>query len=234
MPEQSLRVTLRCFASVREALGTETMQIEVAPGTTVEALLRKLADRAPALLRVPVAFAINRDYARGDAVLRDGDEIAFIPPISGGSGAPEIYRFGLVGEPIDARVLEAECRTDGDGAVVTFAGTTRDHNDGAAVQSLRYEAYPEMANKVMCTLFEEAVKRFPITRARVVHRLGEVPIGEASVVVVVAAPHRGPAFDACRFLMDRLKNEVPIWKLEQLRDGNGVRWVGDLPRPAGD
>jgi molybdopterin synthase catalytic subunit len=91
-----------------------------------------------------------------------------------------------------------------------------------------------MANKVMCTLFEEAVKRFPITRARVVHRLGEVPIGEASVVVVVAAPHRGPAFDACRFLMDRLKNEVPIWKLEQLRDGNGVRWVGDLPRPAGD
>jgi molybdopterin synthase catalytic subunit len=85
----------------------------------------------------------------------------------------------------------------------------------------------------MCGLFEEAVKRFPITRARVVHRLGEVPVGEASVVVVVASAHRGPAFDACRFLMDRLKNEVPIWKREKLRDGDGERWIGDLPKPGG-
>jgi molybdopterin synthase catalytic subunit len=134
---------------------------------------------------------------------------------------------------IDVRALEAECRTDADGAVVTFSGTTRSRNDGAEVVSLRYEAYTEMANKVMCGLFEEAIKRFPITRARVVHRLGDVPVGEASVVVVVASPHRGPAFDACRGLMDRIKNEVPIWKLEQLRDGAAVRWVGELPRPGG-
>jgi molybdopterin synthase catalytic subunit len=85
----------------------------------------------------------------------------------------------------------------------------------------------------MCGIFEEAIKRFPITRARVAHRLGEVPVGEASVVVVVSSPHRGPAFDACRYLMDRLKHEVPIWKLEQLRDGDAVRWVGELPKGAG-
>ena len=117
--------------------------------------------------------------------------------------------------------------------MVTFAGTTRDHNEGAEVLSLSYETYTEMAQKVMCGLFEAAVKRFPITRARVAHRLGEVPVGEASVVVVVASPHRGPAFEVCRFLMDRLKDEVPIWKREKLRDGAGERWIGDLPKRGG-
>ena len=136
-------------------------------------------------------------------MLQDGDEVAFIPPISGGSGAAELYRFELVHGPIDPRALEQEVLTHGDGALVTFAGTTRDHNDGARVASLSYEAYAEMAQKVMGAIFEEAIKRFPITRARVVHRLGEVPIGEASVVVVVSSPHRAPAFEACRFLMDR-------------------------------
>jgi molybdopterin synthase catalytic subunit len=234
MQEPMVRVTLRCFAAVREALGTDSLAVEVPTGTTLEGLRQKLAAEHPGLSRVPVAFAQNRDYARGDSVLRDGDEVAFIPPISGGSGARELYRFDLVHEPIDPRVLEAECRTDADGAVITFLGTTRDHNDGAAVQLLQYEAYPEMAQRVMCSLFEEALKRHPITRARVVHRLGEVPIGEVSVAIVVASPHRGPAFEACRFLIDRLKNEVPIWKREQLRDGDGSRWIGELPRRGGD
>jgi MoaE-MoaD fusion protein len=233
-PAARIAVTLRCFAAVREALGTEVMQVELAAGTTVEGLRVLLGQRAPQLLRIPVAYAVNRDYARADTVLGDGDEVALIPPISGGAGSHEAYRFDLANAPLDARALERECRTDADGAVVTFTGTTRDHNDGAAVLSLRYEAYTEMAQRVMCALFEEAIKRFPITRARVAHRLGEVPVGEASIVVVVASPHRGPAFDACRFLMDRVKNEVPIWKREQLRDAAGVRWVGDLPRPPGD
>lgn len=230
MHDPVVRVTLRCFAAVREALGTDTMAVEVAVGTTLEGLRQKLAAETPGLSRIPVAYAQNRDYARGDSVLRDGDEVAFIPPISGGSGARDLYRFDLVQAPIDARALEAECRTDADGAVLTFLGTTRDHNDGAAVLRLDYEAYPEMAQRVMCALFEEAIKRYPITRARVVHRLGPVPVGETSVAVVVASPHRGPAFDACRFLIDRLKAEVPIWKREQLRDQHGVRWVGDLPQ----
>ena len=236
MPEPAalIRVTLRCFAAVRESLGTDVMQIEVAPGTTIDGLKKKLGAQHAQLLRLPLAYAINRDYARADSVLKDGDEVAFIPPISGGSGANDLYRFDLVADVIDPRPFEVECRTDRDGAVVTFAGTTRDHNEGAAVLSLSYEAYTEMAQRVMCGLFEEAVKRFPITRASVVHRLGEVPVGETSVLVVVASPHRGPAFDACRFLMDRLKNEVPIWKREKLRDGSGERWIGDLPKPGID
>lgn len=235
MPDSGapIHVTLRCFAAVRETLGTEEIRVELEPGTTVHGLREKLGEDHPALLRVPVAFAINRDYARAESVLSDGDEVAFIPPISGGSGDKELYRFDLTDGVIDPRALEQECRTDRDGAVVTFAGTTRNHNEGAEVLSLSYETYTEMAQRVMCGLFEEAVKRFPITRARVVHRLGEVPVGEASVVVVVASPHRGPAFDACRFLMDRLKDEVPIWKREKLRDGEGERWIGDLPKPGG-
>jgi molybdopterin synthase catalytic subunit len=231
--QPGIQVTVRCFAAVREALGTDRLEVTVPTGCTVEGLRTQLAARAQVLLRLPLAFAVNRDYARADTVLRAGDEVAFIPPISGGSGAVELYRFELQHEAIDPRALEAECRTDADGAVVTFAGTTRNHNEGSEVVSLQYEAYPDMAQRVMGALFEEAIKRFPITRARVVHRLGVVPVGEASVVVVVASPHRGPAFDACRFLMDRLKNEVPIWKREQLRDGGVLRWVGDLPRPGG-
>ena len=234
MPDSAgpIHVTLRCFAAVRDILDTDTVTVEVEAGTTARGMLEKLGQQYPALLRVPVAFAVNRDYARADSVLSDGDEVAFIPPISGGSGAQDLYRFDLTEGELDPRALEQECRTDRDGAVVTFAGTTRDHNEGAQVLSLSYEAYTEMAQRVMCVLFEEAVKRFPITRARVAHRLGEVPVGEASVIVVVASAHRGPAFEACRFLMDRLKDEVPIWKREKLCDGAGERWIGDLPKPA--
>lgn len=231
--EPVLRITVRCFAAVRECLGAELLELTVPRGTTVEGVRRLLGQGTPALLRLPVAFAVNRDYARPERELAAGDEVAFIPPISGGAGRSDIFRFELVHGRIDVRAIEQDVLTAADGALVTFAGTTRNHNDGAAVQGLAYEAYPEMAQKVMGAIFEEALKRFPITRARVVHRLGDVPVGEASVVVVVAAPHRAPAFDACRFLMDRLKNEVPIFKRERLAGHRaGERWVGDLPKPA--
>lgn len=226
----SVRISVRCFAAAREVLGAESLALEVPVATTLAALRQLLAERAPALGRLPLAFAVNRDYARPDTVLRDGDEVALIPPISGGSSRTDLYRFAFTHAPIDAAALAAECRSDQDGAVVTFAGVTRDHHDGARVVSLAYEAYEEMAHKVVCALFEAAIKRFPITRARIVHRLGVVPVGDASIVVVVSSAHRGPAFDACRFLMDRLKNEVPIFKREQLAGDGGSRWVGELPR----
>src|SRR5690606_32527995 len=134
--------------------------------------------------------------------------------------------------PLDPRALEAECRSDVDGAVVTFAGVTRDHNDGRAVRGLSYEAYAEMAQQVMDGILRELTAGDGIGRVRVAHRLGDVPIGEASVVVVVAAPHRAPAFDACRRIMDRLKAEVPIFKKEWFADpAGGSRWVGELPKP---
>ena len=230
-----IQVTVRCFASVREALGAEVLEVALPIGCTAAALREQLGARAPQLLRLPVAFAVNRAYARPETVLHDGDEVALIPPISGGDGddgsAVPPCTFVLTDEALDPRALEAECRTDADGALVTFLGTTRDHNDGARVVSLRYEAYAEMAQATMAAIFAAARERFVFTRARIAHRLGEVPVGATSVVVVVAAPHRGPAFDACRYLMDRLKHEVPIWKRELLRDGHGERWIGELPQP---
>lgn len=228
-----MRIQVRCFAVVREALGTEVLSLEVPAGTTVRALKALLAERAPKLSTQRFAVAVNRGYADAERVLSDGDEVAFIPPISGGMPVPEHapFLFRLQQSPIDVRALESEVRTDSDGAVVTFAGVTRDHNDGQKVHLLSYEAYPEMAQKVCDGLLTAAARAFPITRARIVHRLGPVPIGEASVVICVASAHRGAAFEACRFLIDRLKVEAPIFKREHLAgpDG-GDRWVGDLPK----
>lgn len=233
----TIRVTVRCFAAVREALGQDLLAIDLPAGSTTAALRERLVARSPLLARLPVAYAVNRSYAGPDSVLADGDEVALIPPISGGSGGggagggEPACTLAFSRAPLDARALEQQCRTDGDGAVVAFTGTTRDHNEGASVVSLAYEAYEEMAQATMQGIFAAARAKFPFTRARVAHRLGEVPVGEASVVVVVSSPHRGDAFDACRYLMDRLKHEVPIWKRERLRDGAGERWIGDLPRP---
>ncbi len=139
------------------------------------------------------------------------------------------FRFELTESRLDPRQLEAEVRTDQDGAVVTFAGVTRDHHAGAGVVSLAYEAYPEMATEIAQRLFAQAAASWPIGRARIAHRLGLVPVGEASVVICVAAAHRDAAFAACRFLIDRLKHEAPIFKREELTGGGGSRWVGDLP-----
>ncbi|MCY2956564.1 MAG: molybdenum cofactor biosynthesis protein MoaE [Planctomycetota bacterium] len=225
-----IAISVRCFAAARECLQQEQMSLQVPSGITVDGVRRLLVDRAPLLANVPLAFAVNCAYATAEQVLQSGDELALIPPISGGSLRADLYRFTLTHAAIDPRLIESEARSDADGALVTFAGTTRDHNDGAQVLKLSYEAYPEMAQKVMGAIFEEAVKRFTISRARVVHRLGEVPVGEASVLVVVAAAHRDAAFDACRFLMDRLKNEVPIFKRETLAKGKGDRWLGELPK----
>mgnify|MGYP003339033416 CR=1 FL=1 len=227
-----ISLTVRCFAAARECLGHDVLTLTVPVGTTVAAVQSLLVAQAPKLAAVPLAFAVNRAYAKPEQVLAAGDEVALIPPISGGSSRADLYRFELVHGPIDPRAIEREVLSNSDGALVTFAGTTRDHNEGQPVLSLSYEAYPEMAQKVMSAIFEEAVKRFSIGRARVVHRLGLVPLGETAVLVVVAAPHRAAAFDACRFLMDRLKNEVPIFKRETLAKGQGERWIGELPKSA--
>jgi molybdopterin synthase catalytic subunit len=222
-----VKIVIRCFASVRELLGSDVFEFEVPEGMTVNGLKELLAERAPDLARLKLACAVNREYADPTRVLADGDEVAFIPPISGGEDTA--FRFDLTREPIDPRALEAEVRTDEDGAVVTFAGVTRNHNDGSVVESLSYEAYEEMVFEVMASLLAEASAKFEVTRMRVVHRLGEIPIGETCVAVVVGSPHRAPAFDACRFLMDRLKQEAPIFKKERLARSDDSRWVGELP-----
>jgi MoaE-MoaD fusion protein len=227
---ESFVVTVRCFAAVRELLGCDRIECALAPGATVAELRAELLRREPRLSTLQVAWAVNQAYAREDRELQHGDEIALIPPISGGSPDADVFRLDFVRGPIDARELERQARTDRDGAVCAFTGTARDHNDGAAVEQLAYEAYEEMAHKVVARIVDEVFAQHAITRVRVAHRLGVVPVGEAAVVVVTSAPHRAPAFDACRAIMDRIKKEAPIWKRERLRDGAGERWIGDLPR----
>jgi molybdopterin synthase catalytic subunit len=224
-----VRIQVRCFAAVRELLGDDLLELDVPDGTTLGGLADLLVARAPELARIDVAYARNLDYAPPEQVLAEGDEIALIPPISGGADLPR-FAFRLQRDAIDPRVLEQQVRTDQDGAIATFAGVTRDHHQGRAVAKLEYEAYPAMAERTALRLLDEAGRRFAIGRARIVHRLGPVAIGEASIAVVVAAPHRAPAFAACAWLMDRIKAELPVFKREQLADGS-TRWVGAPPQP---
>ena len=229
MPSR-IQITVRCFAAVRDLFGRDQIDVELDEGSVLADLRTVLLAQQPKLAALPLAYAVNRAYAKEDRVLQQGDEVALIPPISGGSPDADVWRLDFQREPLDARELERQARTDRDGAVCTFTGTTRNHNEGALVKQLAYEAFEEMAQEVTARIVADVFAQHAITRVRIAHRLGPVPVGEACVVVVVSAEHRGPAFDACRVVMDRLKHEVPIWKRELLRDGGGERWVGELPK----
>lgn len=223
-------VSVRCFSTVRELFGVDALEVQLPDSATLADLEAELTRRRPDFARLPLARAVNRAYATKTTVLREGDEVAFIPPISGGSANAPLRRAQFQIEAIDPRPLEAAVRSDRDGAVVTFLGVTRNHHDGASVALLRYEAYVEMAIPMLERILDDVALRHAISRAIVRHRLGEVPIGDASIVVVVAAEHRAPAFLAAAEIMDRIKAEVPIFKEEHLAGPEGgSRWVGELP-----
>ena len=190
-----------------------------------EALVR----RYPALSahREWVRPAHNGAYAAWDKPLRDGDEVAFLPPVSGGAHGPGlVQRVALSDAPIDARALEASVAGAGHGAVVTFVGRARDTaDDGRTVVELEYEAYPEMAESVLREIAHEASQRWGAAVA-VVHRTGVVPIGEAAVVIVTAAAHRGEAYEANRRVIEAIKDRLPIWKLERFADGSAWKRPG--------
>jgi len=177
--------------------------------------------------RDAVAFAVNEEYVQADFRPRDGDEVAFIPPVSGGSdrdAAPWVGPIAIGREPIDVAALEDSVADPGAGGAVTFVGSTRRENAGRIVTRLEYEAYEPMAIHELRKIAEEAGRRFTITRIAIRHRIGVVEIGAASVAIAVSAPHRGSAFDACRFAIDRLKQIVPIWKKEHFEGGE--MWIG--------
>lgn len=219
-----LRIELRYFARVRELLGRRTETRHVPAGTTVGQLWASLVAECPALgPGVPVFRpSVNQEYADTTAVLAEGDEVAFIPPVSGGSGVPaRLCR--LTHDPIDANELVAAVWTPADGAVCTFHGIVREDSRNRTVRYLEYDAYPAMAEKKMAEILDEVAARWPKQRAAIVHRLGVVPLGEASVVIAVASPHRGESFEACRYVIDRVKEVVPIWKKEVFTDGE--EWI---------
>jgi molybdopterin synthase catalytic subunit len=216
-----MRLSVRLFAMLRESAGTDLVEIELEEGATAAEALARLRE-APGLGildRLPVRMAVNREYVDQATELRSGDELALIPPVSGGAG-PEAR---VTGEPLDATALAAAVGRPGAGAIVTFQGTTRD------VDSLEYEAYAEMAEDRIASILRECIARHGLEAAAAHHRVGEVPLGEPSVVVAVSAAHRPEAFAGAREAIDRIKAEAPIWKKE-VEAGEG-RWAkGEVPR----
>jgi molybdopterin converting factor subunit 1 len=220
------RMTLKLFATFRERAGAAELVREFPEGATVAEMWDALKREFPALggHRDSVGFAVNQEYVKGDFRPRAGDEVAFIPPVSGGADPRWMGPVAIVRRPIDVAALERAAGDPAAGAIVTFAGTTRRENAGRVVVRLEYEAYEAMALSEMRKIAREAGEQWPIVRIAIAHRIGVVEIGETSVAIAVAAAHRGEAFQACRFAIDRLKEIVPIWKKEYFEGGE--MWIG--------
>ncbi len=242
-----MRVTVRLFAILRQQAGWRERELELPVGSTIEDAWRALVALVPALSgsREVVRFARNRQYAEPTETLAEGDELVLIPPVAG--GAPDVDEAGrllrceIIDGPIDDGLL-AELRrsvpTRADGALVVFVGQTREtpgtpapgeeaeaarHAD-EKVARLEYEAFAEMALEVLRAIGGEIEDRFGVRRLAIVHRTGAVEVGQASVVIAAAAPHRDPAFDACRYAIEELKARTPIWKAEHFAGGSV--WIG--------
>ncbi|MGZ8564219.1 MAG: molybdenum cofactor biosynthesis protein [Candidatus Limnocylindria bacterium] len=216
-----MRIVVRCFAQLRE-LATDRCELALADEATMADSWAALAERHPAIEphRPYVRAARNGVYAAWDDLLADDDVIAFLPPVSGGATT------ALTTGPIDVAALESSVADAGSGAVVTFIGRARDRaDDGREVVELDYEVYPEMAESVLTGIAAEAEARWDV-RVAVTHRHGVVPIGEAAVAIVTAAMHRAEAYEANRFLIEAIKERLPIWKRERFGDGSEWKRAG--------
>jgi molybdopterin synthase catalytic subunit/molybdopterin converting factor small subunit len=249
-----VHVRVRLFAIQRELAGTREVHLELPADASIETAWAALIGVHPLLApgRAFVRFARNGDYADADTVLADGDELAIIPPVSGGAGderrdaEPRPRRIlELSEEPFAATILSDlgdALATDADGAIVGFVGRTREtpgtpapgqeadavRHAGRAVESLSYEAHETMALTMLSRIADEIEERFGVGRLAIVHRTGDVPLGEPSVVVVAVSPHRDAAFEAARYAIDETKARAPIWKAELFADGHV--WVGEVAR----
>lgn len=203
---------MKLFAGLRERAGWSERELDGAGRVSEVWPLLGLGDEPAGLL-----YAVNKEYAERDHELSDGDEVALIPPVSGGA-------FRLSETPLSLDAAVAEVARDEAGAIATFTGTTRVHSRGRTVQHLEYEAYPGMAEKVMAEIADEVRTRYEITEIAIHHRTGRVDIGEPSVMIAVSAPHREAALAACKDAIDTLKERVPLWKKEVYEGGE--EWIG--------
>ena len=209
---EAVRVTVRLFAGLRERAGTGRLEVDGVDRVGDVWKRLDLGDEPSGLL-----YALNRAYVERDHALADGDEVALIPPVSGGA-------FVLSTEPLDVARVVAEAESDDAGAVASFVGTVRRQSRGRDVVRLEYEAFAEMAEPMLRRLAEELTAKHGLCEVAIHHRVGSVDIGEASVVIAVSAPHRAAALDACREAIDTLKGTIPLWKKEIYADGE--EWIG--------
>ncbi len=222
-----MKIRLLAFATAKEALGTAELDLEVPTGAQVADLVDLVRERYPELadLWPRLAVAVDGQLSASTTDLHDGCEVALLPPVSG--GAPEA-RTWLVDRVIDVDELTQATADPACGAVVLFVGTVRDHHEDRPVDRITYDAYRTMAADKLESIARELEGSFKDLRIRIVHRLGEIPAGEASVAIAVASPHRAAAYDASRQALERLKKEVPIWKLEHYVEGP-ARWREEEP-----
>jgi molybdopterin synthase catalytic subunit len=213
----SMRVRVLFFGQLKEIVGFAQEDAELSEGARLEDLFERYGRRFPKLaaFRPSVAASLNQEYADWRALLTAGDEVAFLPPVSGGQQTASCDDvFLLLREPIQSPKLLENLKASPDGALVVFDGFVRNNFKGRATLYLEYEAYEAMAYAKMREIGSEIRQKFSIHRLAIVHRLGRLEIGETSVLIAVTSPHRAAAFDACRFAIDTLKRTVPIWKRE--------------------
>lgn len=224
-----MQITVHVFAGLREALGGAAVPVTVGPDTTAARLKQALKEQYPqaAALLEASYIAVNHAYAAPEAPIREGDEVAVIPPVSGGEGRDSLYE--ITREPLSVEEVTRKVIHPHHGAVLTFTGTTREFTHGKRTTRLEYEAYPEMALSTLRQIGDEIDRRWPGTRCAISHRLGPVGIGEISVVIAVSSPHRADCYDASRYAIERLKQIVPIWKKEIWEDGS--EWKGHQQGP---
>jgi molybdopterin synthase catalytic subunit len=226
-----MRVRVLFFGVLKDVIGAAEDTAEVPPNSTLGSVFEAYCQRFETLRerRPSILFARNREFATPDTALAENDEIAFLPPVSGGSRPvfkiddPAGHVFAIVREAIDSQQIARALQRSQDGALVVFEGVVRDNTKGRATTHLEYEAYESLALEQMARIGREIATQFPVGRIALIHRLGRLEIGEASVAVIATAPHRRPAFEAALEGINRLKREVPIWKKEFFADG--AVWV---------
>jgi MoaE-MoaD fusion protein len=256
-----MQIRVLFFGVLKDLAGRAQDSLSLPESATLEDVLSHYEHSIPRLkgLLPSLALSVNQEYAAPDAKLRAGDEVALLPPVSGGSkkgdskeggskvkrsnedalraGGPKNRRAAIVRGVIDTAAALAEIKRPEDGAAAVFEGIVRNHTHGRRTLFLDYEAYEEMAVKQMEELAERALAQFKIRDVAIIHRLGRLEIGETSVLIVVASAHRAAAFDACRWLIDTLKRTVPIWKKEHFEDGavwaDGEPFPGEIPSAEG-
>jgi len=221
-----MRVRVLFFGGLKDLAGKSSDLLELPDGALVRDLLAHYSSELPRMKQslASLAVAVNQEYAGAETRLKSDDEVALLPPVSGGSG-----RASIVRDPIETTAVLGRMKQGGDGAAVVFEGVVRNQTRGRRTLYLDYEAYEEMALRQMEGLAQQALKQFQVREVALVHRLGRLEIGETSVLIVVASAHRAAAFDACRWLIDTLKRTVPIWKKEYFEDG--AIWADGEPFP---